>query len=218
MTQEISQQERDNFYKVLYGRRDVRSLFLKDSIPEDCLMRVLHAAHHAPSVGLSEPWSFVVVSEEDTKQRVYNAFCKANAEATELFEGERKALYKNLKLQGILDAPINVLVTCDRDRGGSVVLGKTHQPEMDVYSSVCAVQNLWLAARAENIGMGWVSIIHPQALIEIFKLPENIVPIAYLCLGYVEQFDEQPELETRGWAKRGPLEDVVFRESWQVSK
>ena len=214
MNDTISAAERASFYKVLYGRRDVRSAFLSDPIADDCLLRILQAAHHAPSVGLSQPWNFITVTRLDTRQQVFNAFCEANNEAQQLFTGDRKEKYASLKLQGILDAPMNVLVTCDRTRGGSIVLGKTHQPEMDKYSTVCAVQNLWLAARSENIGVGWVSIIRPESLVDIFGLPAHVVPIAYLCLGYVKHFDDQPELQIKGWEQRTSLKDLVFPERW----
>ena len=202
------------FYETLFNRRDVRGEFRRDPIPDEVLARLLIAAHHAPSVGLSQPWNFIVAKTDETKKRVYDAFCEANAEATDLFDGERKQQYQRLRLQGILDAPVNLCVTCDRARGGEVVLGRTHQRDMDLYSTVCAVQNLWLAARAEGLGMGWVSIIKPEALTDIFKLPDSVVPVAYLCLGYVDYFRARPELEEKGWEKRAALRDMVFSECW----
>lgn len=202
------------FYETLFNRRDVRGEFRSDSVSDEVLARLLMAAHHAPSVGLSQPWNFIVAKTDETKSRVYEAFCEANAEAADLFDGDRKQQYQHLRLQGILDAPVNLCVTCDRTRGGDVVLGRTHQRDMDLYSTVCAVQNLWLAARAEGLGMGWVSIIKPEALEEIFQLPESVVPIAYLCLGYVDYFRERPELEEKGWEKRAALKDMVFSERW----
>jgi len=202
------------FYETLFNRRDVRGEFRSDAVSDEVLARLLIAAHHAPSVGLSQPWNFIVVKSDETKSRVHKAFCEANAEAIDLFDGDRKQQYQRLRLQGILDAPVNLCVTCDRTRGGDVVLGRTHQRDMDLYSTVCAVQNLWLAARAEGLGMGWVSIIKPEALDEIFQLPESVVPIAYLCLGYVDYFRERPELEEKGWEKRAALKDMVFSEQW----
>lgn len=214
MNKKISQAERDSFYKVLFSRRDVRKDFLPGPIDEKQLDRVLNAAHHAPSVGLSQPWNFIVVKNPELKRQVYEAFKQANAEAAGMFEGERKKKYSSLKLQGILDTPVNILVTCDRTRGGEVVLGKTHQPETDIYSTVCAVQNLWLSARAENIGIGWVSIIRPQALTGIFALPDHVIPIAYLCMGYVREFADSPDLETSGWEKRLATQSAIFHEKW----
>ncbi len=202
------------FYETLFGRRDVRSEFTSAPIPEDILARLIIAAHHAPSVGLSQPWNFIVIQRPEVKAAINEAFCEANDEAAAMFEGERQNKYRQLKLQGILDAPVNLCITCDRQRGGKVVLGRTHQPQMDLYSTVCAVQNLWLAARAEDIGVGWVSIISPEKLSGILGLPDHVVPIAYLCLGYVEYFRQRPELEEKGWESRRPVDELVFTDQW----
>ena len=203
-----------DFYQTLFGRRDVRSEFLNRPIAAQVLARILTAAHHAPSVGLSQPWKFLLVEDVDKKRAVHAAFQQANTEAVEQFSSERRDLYRSLKLQGILDAPINILVTCDRQEDSEVVLGRTHQPEMDLYSTVCAVQNLWLSARAEGVGVGWVSIISPEKLLEVFGVPQGVVPIAYLCLGYVSRFRERPELEEQGWGRRMPIEELVFNNTW----
>jgi 5,6-dimethylbenzimidazole synthase len=202
------------FYETLFGRRDVRGEFTHKPIPEDLLARLIIAAHHAPSVGLSQPWNFIVIQRAQVKAAIHEAFCEANDEATAMFDRERQDKYRQLKLQGILDAPVNLCITCDRQRGGDVVLGRTHQPQMDLYSTVCAVQNLWLAARAEDIGVGWVSIISPEKLAAILGLPDHVVPIAYLCLGYVEYFRNRPELEEKGWEKRRPADELVFTDQW----
>ena len=131
---------------------------------DEMLARILLAAHHAPSVGFMQPWDFVLVRDAAVKARLHAAFASADAEAAALFDDDRARTYRALKLEGIREAPIGICVTCDRDRAGPVVLGRTHQPEMDLYSAVCAVQNLWLAARAEGLGVGWVSIIRPDDL------------------------------------------------------
>lgn len=211
---DISSEERDAVYKTIFARRDVRRDFKPDPIPDAVLQRILNAAHHAPSVGFMQPWDFILVRSEATRRQLKAAFEQANAEGAAQFEGERRAQYRALKLEGILEAPLGVCVTCDRSRNGPVVLGRTTMPEMDLYSTVCAVQNLWLAARAENIGMGWVSIIHPDALHRILAIPEHIVPIAYLCLGYVGAFAERPDLERAGWLQRAPLEVHIHHEAW----
>ncbi len=202
------------FYETLFGRRDVRSEFRSSPIPDDVLARLIIAAHHAPSVGLSQPWNFLVVQKQQVKEAIHHAFVEANEEAAAMFVGERQQQYRQLKLQGILDAPVNLCITCDRQRGGDVILGRTHQPEMDIYSTVCAVQNLWLAARAEGVGVGWVSIISPEKLSTILTLPSHVVPVAYLCLGYVEFFRQRPELEEKGWDSRRPVEELVFTDQW----
>ena len=206
--------ERRAVYRAIHTRRDVRGQFLPDPVAPEVLHRLLDAAHHAPSVGLSQPWNFVVVRAAGVKARVAAAFARANAEAAEMFPQERRALYSSLKLQGIEQAPLNLLVTCDRTRGGKVVLGRTHAPDMDIHSTVCAVQNLWLAARAEGVGVGWVSIFRDGDLRDIFGLPEHVVPVAYLCLGHVAELYDAPELQAKGWAKRLPLEDLVFEDRW----
>jgi 5,6-dimethylbenzimidazole synthase len=210
----ITEQEKQGFNRVLYNRRDIRSHFLPDLVDETVLLDILTAAHHAPSVGFSQPWNFIVIKDRAVKQQVYQAFSEANLEAEKMFSGERKDLYQSLKLQGILDAPINICITCDRSRGGKVVLGKTHQADMDLYSTVCAVQNLWLAARAENIGVGWVSIIKRETLNHILKLPDEIVPVAYLCVGHVSSFPEIPELETKQWEVREQLKKLIYTDEW----
>lgn len=205
---------RNAVYQAIFSRRDVRGQFLPDPIADATLARILTAAHFAPSVGYMQPWSFVLIREPDVKQRIHTAFAEANAEALQMFEGEKREIYRELKLEGILESPVNILITCDRDRAGPVVIGRTHIKAMDIYSSVCAVQNLWLAARSEGLGVGWVSIFHQQALKEILGLPERIIPIAYLCLGQVSHFHEKPELEAAGWRPRLPLEDLVYFEQW----
>jgi 5,6-dimethylbenzimidazole synthase len=210
----FSQAERDALYRAIFTRRDVRGQFRPDPVPGDRLRRILLAAHHAPSVGFMQPWNFLLITDPAVKERIHDDFRQANEEAAALFSGERQALYARLKLEGIKDAPINLLVTCDRQRGGPVVLGRTHNPAMDLYSCACAVQNLWLAARAEGIGVGWVSILHEEALRQTLDLPDSVVPIAYLCIGYVTHFLDRPELETAGWRNRLPLEGLVFRNRW----
>ncbi|MFA7291009.1 MAG: 5,6-dimethylbenzimidazole synthase [Rhodocyclaceae bacterium] len=205
---------RDAVYQAIFSRRDVRGQFLPEPIADDVLARILTAAHFAPSVGYMQPWSFVLIRDADVKKRIHTAFAEANAEAAEMFEGAKQEIYRELKLEGILESPVNILITCDRDRAGPVVIGRTHIKAMDIYSSVCAVQNLWLAARAEGLGVGWVSIFHQQALKEILGLPERIIPIAYLCLGQVSHFHEKPELEAAGWRPRLPLDELVYFEQW----
>lgn len=210
----FSEAARDAVYRAIFSRRDVRSQFLPEVIPDEVLGRLLMAAHHAPSVGFMQPWNFLLIRSAETKARVQSLFRKANEEARDQFAEGRKDLYSRLKLEGITDAPINLCITCDRERTGQTVLGRTHIKEMDLYSTVCAVQNLWLAARAEGIGVGWVSIFHQHELKEALGIPENIVPIAYLCLGYVSEFLDRPELEKAGWLSRLPLEGLVFHDHW----
>lgn len=210
----FSKAERAALYRAIHERRDVRGQFLPDPIDDVVLMRLLAAAHAAPSVGLMQPWNFVVIRSEAMRTRIRAAFEAANDEAREMFSGPRQQLYSQLKLQGISDAPLNLCITCDRSRGGKVVLGRTHNRDTDLYSTVCAAQNLWLAARAEGIGVGWVSIFRDVDLRRILRLPEHVVPVAYLCLGHVRELYDEPELQARGWASRHPLEDMIFNEEW----
>lgn len=210
----ISADERDALYKVIYSRRDVRGQFLADPVPEEVLRRVLDAAHHAPSVGFMQPWDFVVVRDFEVRKQIKEGFELAHAEAAAMFDGAKREQYRGFKLEGILEAPVGVCVTCDRTRSGEVVIGRTANPEMDLYSSVCAVQNLWLAARAENLGVGWVSIIHHDSVRQALGIPEHILPVAWLCIGYVSFFHETPELEQAGWLPRLALEELVHQEQW----
>lgn len=210
----FSAEERDAVYRCIHTRRDVRGQFLPDPVPDEVLARILRAAHHAPSVGFMQPWDFIVVRDQAVKQKVHAAFTKAHAEAAQMFEGEQRETYRRLKLEGILESPVNICITCDRRRTGPVVIGRTHLPEMDLFSAVCAVQNLWLAARAENVGVGWVSIAHRNELRDAMGIPADIHPIAYLCLGYVSHFYEKPELESAGWLPRVPMEQVTWFDQW----
>lgn len=210
----FSSDEREAVYRAIETRRDVRDQFLPEPLPDDLVMRLLGAAHRAPSVGFMQPWNFVVVRQAETRERVWQAFCRANAEAALMFDGDQRTKYRSLKLEGIRKAPLSICITCDRTRGGSVVLGRTHNPDMDVYSTVCAVQNLWLAARAEGVGVGWVSIFHESEIKAILDIPEHVVIVAWLCLGYVDRLYEEPELAVKGWRQRLPLEELVFEGAW----
>ena len=210
----INQAERDALYKVIHARRDVRKDFINTAIPTDVITRILQAGHHAPSVGFMQPWDFVLVTNNDTKQAIKAGYEAARVESAAQFSDDKKSTYESFKLEGILEAPLGICVTCDRERNGPVVIGKTIKPEMDLYSTVCAIQNMWLAARAENIGLGWVSIIHDDILRNTLGIPNNIEIVAYLCLGYVSDFQEQPELETFGWLPRENINDLIHQEKW----
>lgn len=210
----FDQDDRRAVYRAIETRRDVRDEFLPDPVPDDVLRRILAAAHRAPSVGLTQPWNFILIRDRGKRAEVHDAFARRNAEAAAMFEGERAALYRSLKLEGILKAPLNVCVTCDRERGGPVVLGRTHQRDVDLYSAVCAVQNFWLAARAEGIGVGWVSIFEQDDVKPLLGLPDRVAVVAYLCVGYVDRLYDRPELEARRWGRRLDLADLTFDERW----
>lgn len=202
------------FYEVLFNRRDVRGQFTGEPIDPDALARVLHAAHHAPSVGFMQPWNFLLIDNKEIREQVHHLFVDAQEEATQLFPEEKKSQYQQLKLEGILESSLNVCITCDRDRLGPVVLGRTHIKEMDLFSTVCAVQNFWLAARAEGLGVGWVSIFNQDKLKKVLQIPTEIVPIAYLCVGPVSAFNAQPDLQTAGWQQRMDLPSLVAFDQW----
>lgn len=203
---------REAVFEAIYRRRDVRC-FRSTGVPPGVLRRVLDAAHHAPSVGFMQPWNFVLIRSVATRQRVKDLFERERQAAPCFYDEPRRSQYLALKLEGILEAPLNICVTCDPTRGGEV-LGRNSMPETDVYSTCLAVENLWLAARAEGLGVGWVSILKPAWLREILGIPAHIIPVAYLCVGYPEQVEDQPLLQTVGWRSRLPLEAVVSSERW----
>lgn len=213
-SQPFTDQEREGLYRAIFERRDVRSQFLPDPVPPEVLGRLLTAAHHAPSVGFMQPWDFLVIDSVEVRKSVLALFDRENEKAAENYSGDRQDQYRNLKLQGILDSPINLCITCDRSRGGPNVLGRNSIVETDLFSTCLAVQNLWLSARAEGIGVGWVSILDQEDLARALGLPDHVYPLAYLCIGYVSEFLDQPELQAKGWRSRLPLAELVHRNGW----
>ncbi len=211
---QINKEQRDAVYQTIFARRDVRGQFTNQPVKQDVIKRVLTAAHHAPSVGFMQPWDFVIVQQEATKSKIKAAFEQAHQQSAEMFDDEKSKQYQQFKLEGIMEAPLGICVTCDRSRNGPVVIGRTINPQMDLYSAVCAVQNLWLAARAENLGVGWVSIIEDDLLREALNIPQDIDIIAYLCIGHVSHFKDKPELESAGWLPRRDVEEAIRYDSW----
>jgi 5,6-dimethylbenzimidazole synthase len=210
----FSAAERAAVYRAIGSRRDVRADFIGDTVPDDVLERVLTAANLAPSVGLSQPWRFIVVRDLASRRRVRAAFEAANASAAAAYAGEELERYARLTLQGILEAPVNICVVCDDDPQRGHGLGRQSMPETARYSTVCAIQNLWLAARVEGLGVGWVSIIDPRELRAIFAIPERLTIVAYLCVGYVRGFADEPDLLRAGWETVLPLSEVVDHERY----
>jgi 5,6-dimethylbenzimidazole synthase len=200
-------------YEAIFRRRDMRE-FLPDPIPDEVLARVLIAAHHAASVGFTQPWDFVVVRDLERRRRVHGIFSEERTKNADQFADERRAKFLSLKLEGILESPLNVLVTCTPGRSGPGILGKTSIRDVEIYSSCLAVENFWLAARAEGLGVGWVSILRNEALAEIFSIPAETIPLAYLCVGYVRNFPDQPVLASKGWARRLPPRTLLHFDSW----
>jgi len=214
MQEDFSHEEKDGLYKAIHSRRDVREQFRHESIPDDVLLRMLDAAHHAPSVGFSQPWNFILIKDMETKRKVRESFDRERERSSQLIDDPKRSTYLSLKLEGIMDAPVNLCITYDPTRFGPFVIGRTSIPETGVYSVCCAIQNLWLAARAEGVGVGWVSILDNDDLKTILNIPERVAPIAYLCLGYVTHFEKKPDLERVGWLPRLPLNDVIYFEKW----
>ncbi|MFF0222328.1 nicotinate-nucleotide--dimethylbenzimidazole phosphoribosyltransferase [Streptomyces sp. NPDC004629] len=206
--------EREAVLKVMRERRDIRNGFRSDPIPHEVLLRVLEAAHTAPSVGHSQPWDFVVIRSPETRRTMHElAMRQRDAYAKSLPKGRAKQ-FKELKIEAILDTPVNIVVTADPTRGGRHTLGRHTQPQMAPYSSALAVENLWLAARAEGLGVGWVSFFDEREMVRALGLPEHLEVVAYLCVGYVDEFPDEPELAQSGWSKRRPLSWVVHEETY----
>jgi 5,6-dimethylbenzimidazole synthase len=214
MNEGFSQEEKNGFYKAVFSRRDVRSHFTPEPIDDKILSRILNAAHHAPSVGFSQPWNFILIKDVETRQKVRESFDNERKRSATLIEDPKRSKYLSLRLEGILASAVNVCVTYDPTKFGPFVIGRSSIPETGIYSVCCAIQNLWLAARIEGVGLGWVSILSNDDLKKILEIPEHVVPIAYLCLGHVSKFAEKPDLETAGWLPRLDLKDVVFYEKW----
>ena len=208
----FTQAEREAVYRVIRERRDVRSGYLPRPLENDVLIRLLSAAHMAPSVGLMQPWRFIVVRDEAQRSKVHEVFLRAREAAAARYAGDRRELYSRLKLEGLLEAPQHLCVVCDANSEQGHALGRHTMPEMPAYSVVCAIQNLWLAARAEGIGVGWVSILDPAAIKDMLRIPLQLDLVAYLCIGYVDEFASSPDLERFGWEWRTSLTSVLREE------
>ncbi len=209
-----SDEQRAAVYRVIEERRDVRRGFLPDPVPPEVLARVVGAAHQAPSVGFSQPWDFIVISSRAKRERIKALADRAAAGYAASLPAARALALRRLKTEAILETPVNIVVTCDPTRGGRHTLGRQTQPQTAAYSSVLAVANLWLAARAEGLGVGWVSFFDERELAAELGLPAYLEVVAYLCVGYVTEFGPEPELATAGWARRRPLAWAVHTEEY----
>ena len=201
---------RDDLAHLFEWRRDVRR-FLADPVDLDLIEGLLAQACLSPSVGNSQPWRFVLVEDKAKRAAIRANFLRENAAALEGYENERRRQYTKLKLAGLDKAPVHLAVFADRSTARGHGLGRRTMPEMLEYSAVAAVNTLWLAARANGIGVGWVSIIDPQAVRETLAVPDDWRLIAYLCIGYPEAPHREPELQRAGWQDRGHLKDFLFR-------
>jgi 5,6-dimethylbenzimidazole synthase len=213
----FTEQEKEALYKSIYTRRDVRT-FLSDPISEETIMRLLNAAHHGPSVGFMQPWNFILISTDKVKERLAWAADKERRALAIHYEDTRQDEFLNLKIEGIKQAPLTICVTCDPTRGGSHVLGRNSIPETDIMSVACAIQNMWLAACAEGLAMGWVSFYKKNDVRDILGIPPHIEPVALLSIGFTDQYPEKPILETANWEKRRSLDNLIFSETWGNSK
>ena len=198
-------------YRAIFERRDMRH-FSGGRVPDDQLQRLLRAAHHAPSVGLMQPWRFIRVRSQPLRQALH-ALVEQERVLTAQALGEREDEFMRLKVQGILDVA-EVLVVAMPPGREQHIFGRRTLPEMDLASAACAIQNLWLAARAEGLGMGWVSMFCPHKLAQLLEMPGGSHPVAILCLGPVAAFYDQPMLQGEKWAHRAALADMVFEDRW----
>ncbi|WP_074407362.1 MULTISPECIES: 5,6-dimethylbenzimidazole synthase [Aquimarina] len=200
--------------EVMAHRRDVRgNRFLNTPISQESIDRIIEAALAAPSVGFSQPWEFVLIRDQKTKQAVKETFSEETARAAIQFTDEKQKEYIKLKLEGILESPLNMAVFYKPAEGP--VLGQTSMPNMGKYSVVCAIQNMWLMARSLNIGMGWVSILDPEKVKQVLDAPEQNQLIGYLCFGYTDMFYNQPELELKKWDRKKLQKEVVIQEKYK---
>jgi nicotinate-nucleotide--dimethylbenzimidazole phosphoribosyltransferase len=206
--------DRDAFYAVALGRRDIRR-YRPDDLAPDVLERILTAAHAAPSVGHSQPWRFVVVRDPATRDRAALMADRAwHQQAGTLADSSGRQML-DLQLHGIREAPVGIVVCCDRRTAAQGVLGRATYVDADLWSCACAIENLWLAARVEGVGTGWVTLFQPDELASLIGLPDGVETMGWLCLGWPDERPPEPGLERAGWSARQPLSDVVLWERWQ---
>lgn len=203
-----------DLYDAIARRRDVRAEFTGEPLSEEVLDRVLGAAHAAPSVGHSQPWDFVLVESPETRAEFQRHVAAERAVFAGQLEGERASTFAKVKVEGILESSLGVVVTYDASRGGPAVLGRHAIADAGLYSTCLAIQNLWLAATAEGLGVGWVSFYREEFLGELLGIPAGIRPVAWLCLGTVSRLQETPDLERFGWRQKRPLAEAVHRERY----
>jgi 5,6-dimethylbenzimidazole synthase len=208
---DFTEQEIEAIYRVVALRRDMRH-FLPDPLDDALMERLLRAAHLAPSVGFMQPWRFIRVRDRGLRNEIYG-LVEAERRATARALAEREEEFMRLKVEGIRECG-EILVAALMHEREQHIFGRRTLPEMDLASVACAIQNLWLVARAENVGMGWVSLFEPEALRQLLRMPEGSRPVAILCLGYVPEFYRRPMLEENGWAQRIDLRELVKTDYW----
>ncbi|MDO9505893.1 5,6-dimethylbenzimidazole synthase [Hydrogenophaga sp.] len=210
--QPFSPAERDAVYRAIYERRDMRH-FAGGAVPPELMRRLLTAAHHAPSVGFMQPWRFLRVASPLLRCKLHTLVEQERVQTARAL-GEREDAFMRLKVEGVNDAA-EVWVVALADGRERHVFGRRTLPQMDLASTACAIQNLWLAARAEGLGMGWVSLFDPRAVACLLGMPDGAEPIALLCIGPVHDFYEEPMLQGQRWASRCALDDVLFEDTWE---
>lgn len=211
---QYSQADRDAIYRVIEERRDMRH-FSGGEVKEETLLKLLNAAHHGPSVGYMQPWRFIRITKPELRQSIYSLVDKERLLTAEALD-ERRGEFLKLKLEGVLECAELLVVSLTENRDHHI-LGRRTMPEMDLASTACAIQNLWLAARAEGLGMGWVSLFDPAELANLLDMPKGSSPIGIFCLGPVENFYEKPMLEITGWDKRKELQNLIYENTWNES-
>ena len=213
MCNEFTATDSETLKEIMRLRRDVRgNRFIDRELPDEVIEQLLEAALFAPSVGYSQPWQFVVIRDLTIKQQVFDSFNIENQQAKTLFSSDKLPKYNQLKLEGILEAPVNIAVFYQPSE--EPVLGQTSMADMGKFSVVCAIQNIWLMARSLNVGLGWVSIVNPQVVKQAVNAPDSSELIGYLCVGYVSEFLDQPELKTLAWQQQKQQQEVVFHDQF----
>ncbi|WP_024792953.1 5,6-dimethylbenzimidazole synthase [Tomitella biformata] len=203
-------------YEAIRRRRDVRAEFSGEPVADDVLLRILEAAHHAPSVGNTQPWDFVVVRDTGTLDTFAEHVATARRDFAESLPADRLDTFNPIKIDGIRESGMGIVVTYDGSRGGPNILGRHTVDDTGLFSAVLAIQNLWLAAVAEEVGVGWVSFYDEDYLTELVGLPSTVRPIAWLCVGKVTAFQQVPDLERFGWRQRRSLSDAVHFETYRA--
>ncbi|MGX9135056.1 5,6-dimethylbenzimidazole synthase [Rummeliibacillus sp. JY-2-4R] len=215
---QLTKEERNGVYKAIYNRRDIRS-FLNIPIPDDKLYNLLEAAHRAPSVGFMQPWNFIIIKNDEIKKDLAKTVEKERrALAIHYEDTDRELKFLDLKIAGIIEAPVTICVTCNPFSGGDHVLGRNSIPETDLMSVSCAIQNMWLAAYAEGLAMGWVSFYKKSDVRKILEIPYHIDPVALISIGYTDDYPDRPILEIHNWEKRKQLNPLIFDNKWGTTE
>ena len=209
----FTEEAQESFYQIIGARRDIRK-FRPDEIPHETLMKILDAGHKAPSVGHSQPWRFIKITDPTIRQSAAVLADKERLCQASLLQPDSARRLLDLQLEGIREAPIGIVIACDRRTHATGVLGRATYPDADMWSAACAIENIWLAARAEGLGLGWVTLFKPEDLAGLLHLPDGVETLGWLCLGWPDERPPAPGLERAGWSTRMPLEEVIFENRW----